>query len=137
MIEIIMDNLYQQPVENRSTRNVSRQIQVGSDTSGKPIMQTVNARLHVTKYQYPNTSNIEYRITDIQTNQSVAWDRVPLDVDRVFETATYSGDSRALSQSDWALVNNNNAPVESGRLTRDGYNRFINNLKSRIRSQVN
>jgi len=137
VIDIIMDNLYQQPIESRSSRNVSRQIQVGSDTSGKPIMQTVNARLHITKFQYPNTSNIEYRVTDIQSNQSVAWDRVPLDVDRIFETATYSGDSRALSQSDWALVNNNNAPIESGRLTREGYNRFINNLKSRIRTQVN
>jgi hypothetical protein len=123
-------------VANSYSRNISRQIQVGSDTSGKPVMQTVRATLHITRYEYPGNSSIEYRVTDVETNESIAWDKIPLNYDRNIETATYSGDSRALSPEDWTLVNNSNMPLENRQLSRDAYNRFLNNLKSRIRSQL-
>ncbi len=137
VVDIMMDNMNQQPYANRYSRNISRQIQVGSDTTGKPIMQTVRATLHVTRYEYPTNSNIEYRITDVVTNESIAWDRIPLNNNRKFETATYSGDSRALSPDDWAIVNNSNMPIEGRQLTQEVYNRFLNDLKSRIRSRAN
>ncbi len=136
MVDLIMDNMHQQPVTNRYSRNVSRQIQVGSDTSGKPIMQTVKATLRITRYEYPGNNYIEYRITDAETRESIAWDRVPLNNIRNFETATYSGDSRALSSEDWALVNNTNIPNEGTRLTQETYNRFLSDLKSRIRTHL-
>jgi hypothetical protein len=136
MIDILMDNMNQQPYTNRFSRSISRQIQTGSDTSGKPIMQTVRATLNITRYEYPGNGNIEYRITDAQTRESIAWERIPLNFDRNFETATYSGDSRALSPEDWAIVNNSNMPVDGRQLTQDVYNRFLNDLKSRIRNHL-
>jgi hypothetical protein len=136
MVDVFMDDMYQQPVANSYSRNISRQIQVGSDTSGKPVMQTVRATLHITRYEYPGNSSIEYRVTDVETNESIAWDKIPLNYDRNIETATYSGDSRALSPEDWSMVNNSNMPLENRQLSRDAYNRFLNNLKSRIRGQL-
>jgi uncharacterized protein YaaR (DUF327 family) len=136
MVDIFMDNMYQQPMPSRYSRNISRQIQVGSDTSGKPIMQTVKATLHITRYEYPGNNSIEYRVTDVETNESIAWDKIPLNYNRNVETATYSGDSRALSPEDWSIVNNSNMPIEGRQFSQEAYNRFLNNLKSRIRSQL-
>jgi len=136
MIDIIMDNMNQQPNTSRFSRNISRQIQTGSDTSGKPVMQTVRATLNITRYEYPGNSNIEYRITDVQTRENIAWERIPLNYDRNFETATYSGDSRALSQEDWAMVNNSNMPVNGRQLTQEAYNRFLNDLKNKVRNRL-
>ncbi len=137
MVDIIMDNMYQQPIVNRYSRTVSRQIQVGSDTAGKPIMQTVRANLQIMKYQYPSSGNIEYRITDTRTNEAIDWQRIALNMDRVYQTATYSGDSRALSPDDWAMVNNSGVPMEGRQMTQEIYNRFLNELKSRIRNRIN
>ena len=136
MIDIFMDNMYQQPLANRYSRNVSRQIQVGSDTSGKPVMQTVRATMFITRYEYPGNNNIEYRVTDVQTNESIAWDKVPLNYNRNIETATYTGDSRALSPEDWQIINNSNMPIDGRQFGQEAYNRFLNNLKSRIRTQL-
>jgi len=136
MVDVFLDDMYQQPIANRYSRNISRQIQVGSDTSGKPVMQTVRATLHITRYEYPGNNSIEYRVTDVETNESIAWDKIPLNYDRNVETATYSGDSRALSPEDWAIINNSNMPLDGRQFSRDAYNRFLNNLKSRIRSQL-
>ena len=136
MIDILMDNMNQQPNTSRFSRNISRQIQTGSDTSGKPVMQTVRATLNITRYEYPGNSNIEYRITDVQTRENIAWERTPLNFDRNFETATYSGDSRALSQEDWAIVNNSNMPVNGMQLTQEVYNRFLNDLKNKVRNHL-
>lgn len=135
-VDIVMDNINQQPIGNRFSRNISRQIQVGSDSSGKPVMQTVKATLFVTRYEFQGNNSIEYRITDVNTNESIVWDKVPLNSQRYVETATYTGDSRALSSSDWAIVNNNNTGMEGRQFTQEAYNRLLSDLRSRIRSRI-
>jgi hypothetical protein len=135
-VDISLDNMLQQPNTSRQTRNLSRQIQIDSDTSGKPVYQTVRATLYITRQQYSSGGNIEFRITDLQTKENIAWDRTSLNRDRTYETATYTGDSRALGPDDWTMVNNNNMP-ERSQISDEAYSRFLNDLKSRMRNLIN
>lgn len=94
------------PYTKQYNRNVSSQVEMGRDTSGKTIYQTVNAVLYITKRYFTATGDIELRITDQGSRQILISQRFTKSYDWKLETATYSGDSRALSKTDWDLVNN-------------------------------
>ncbi|HUR09825.1 MAG TPA: hypothetical protein VM012_00560 [Flavitalea sp.] len=90
------------------SREVSREIQIGSDTSGKPVYKNVKAILQVTERNYGMRGDLEYRVNDLVENRSIDYGRLNDDVSWTERYATYRGDSRALSQQDWALINNQN-----------------------------
>lgn len=107
VVDLNWDNVYISPMYNRNyTRQVSKQIEVGRDTANKPVYRTVNATLYITQRQINARANMEYRVTDLDNNNSIEWNRLPAYLDLTIEEATYRGDSRALSEYDWALVNN-------------------------------
>lgn len=89
-------------------RSVSRNVQVGSDTSGKPVYKTVHATIYVTQRSYTVRGDLDYRIVDAQTKDNIDFGVIRDDVSWTDSRATYTGDSRALSQEDWYLVNNRN-----------------------------
>jgi hypothetical protein len=120
---------------NRYDRQVSRNIEIGKDTAGRPVFQTVKATLHVTRYQNP-MNDIDYRIVDVATNTNIEWNRVNVNNAGVFETATFSGDSRALSPSEWELVNNRWNGQMSDQMMRQMYDQLLSELRSRIRSRT-
>jgi len=91
---------------NRYSRRVSRSIQVGSDTSGHPVYQNVYATLQITRNTFQVRGDLEYQVADIQNNSNVDYGTISNEVQWDDNYATYSGDSRALSPEDWALVNN-------------------------------
>jgi len=93
---------------NQYTRQASRSVEIGRDSAKKPIYQTVYATLYITQRNYSVRGDIEYRITDIDEKTTVDQGIVSDDVNWSESTATYTGDSRALSQDDWYLVNNRN-----------------------------
>ena len=51
---------------------------------------------------------MEINITDISTRKSIVYNSFREDYRWQEEHANYSGDSRALSASDWRLINNSN-----------------------------
>jgi hypothetical protein len=136
VVDVSWGNLSMPPtILNRYNRQLSRNVEVGKDTSGKPVFQNVKATLYVTRYQNPG-ADIDYRIVDVETNTNLEWNRVNVNNAAIFETATFSGDSRALSPSDWELVNNRWNTNTNEQMMRDMYNQLLNELRMRIRSRI-
>ena len=136
IVDISWGNLSMPPtILNRYNRELSRSVEVGKDTSGKPVFQNVKATLSVTRYQNPG-ADIDYRIVDVETNTNLEWSRVNVNNAAIFETATFSGDSRALSPADWGLVNNRWNNNNNDQMMRDMYNQLLNELRMRIRNRA-
>ena len=91
------------------TRKVSKSVESGKDTTGKPTYTTVYATLYITQNSFMVQGEIEYRINDIASRTTIDNGSVRDEVNWTESTATYSGDSRALSQDDWIMVNNRNS----------------------------
>ena len=89
-------------------RQASRNVQIGSDTSGKPVYKTVYATVYITQRSFTVRGDLDYRIVDVQTKDNVDFGVIRDDVSWTESQATYSGDSRALSQEDWYMINNRN-----------------------------
>ena len=94
------------PYTRQFNRNVSQQIKVGTDTSGKAVYETVNATLYITEYYFTARGELEVRVTDAHTGYNVNLNRYSSTVDWRQQYATYRGDSRALSNQDRAILNN-------------------------------
>lgn len=117
------------PYTSQYSRNVSRQIETGRDTTGHIFYQTVTATLYVTKKYFTATGDLESRITDADTRSIEDSRRYTAQFDWQQEYATYRGDSRALSGNDLVLLNNNNFQVPSKQ-------DILNELYQRIYPQV-
>lgn len=94
------------PYTRQYNRNVSQQIKVGTDTSGKAVYETVSATLYITQYYFTARGELEVRVTDAHTGYNVNLNRYSSTVDWKQEYATYRGDSRALSNQDRTILNN-------------------------------
>jgi hypothetical protein len=88
------------------TRQVSRTVQTGETADKKPIYATVSATLYITRRVLDSRARLSCRVYEPNTNNVILWDEFPVNNNQVEEYATYSGDSRALSAYEWALVNN-------------------------------
>ena len=90
-------------------RQASKNVQIGTDTSGKPVYKAVHATVYVTQTSYTVRGDLDYRITDAHSKSNVDYGVIRDDVSWTESYATYSGDSRALSQEDWYMINNRNS----------------------------
>ena len=114
IVDIMWTNLdIPLPFTNTYTRNVSKDIEIGKDTSGKQQYQTVTATLYLTKRYFTAQGDLECRITDAQTRKNIDLNRYTSRVDWSQEYGTYRGDSRALSEYDWAMINLRNPVLPS------------------------
>jgi len=136
VVDLAWENVYMGiPRDRNYTRTVSREIEVGKDTSGRVIYKTVNATLHITSRVINARADMVYRITDLEDGDDVEWSRIPGYLDLSYEHATYTGDSRALSNYDWALVNNRRQMYRSDDDILDAlYARVYPDLRSRLES---
>ncbi|MDF2190967.1 hypothetical protein [Paraflavitalea sp. CAU 1676] len=91
------------------SRNVSRSIEIGKDSAGKPVYKTVNATLHVTRRTFTVNGALDYRVSDIVNNKNVDQGLLTQNLSWDDSYATYTGDSRALDDNDWLLVRNRNS----------------------------
>ena len=117
------------PTDYQSSRNLSKQVETGRDSSGKAIYQTVTATLYVVKKRFTATGDIRLTVTDLENRETVTTNHFSDQYDWQEEYATYRGDSKALSTSDWALVNNTRYQIPRNR-------EVINELSRRIYTQV-
>lgn len=95
-----------QPRTYTSQRQVSNRIEKGTDTSGRKIYETVNATIYITQQSFTARARMDVNIRDISTRQNISYRSFSDDYRWQDETATYRGDSRALSQNDWNMINN-------------------------------
>jgi hypothetical protein len=135
-VDLNWSNLYISPIRSNSyTRNVSKQIEVGKDTSGKTTYQTVVATLYITQTNINAQADMEYHITDLSDHQSIEWNRIPANLNTQIESATYSGDSRALGSYEWSLVNNRqNAYMTDADIVDVLYSQVYSQLRNRIQT---
>ncbi len=96
------------PYTNNYTRNVNKQIEAGRDTSGKIIYQNVYATINITQQSFTASAQLDVNITDAVSRRNISYNTYRDDYRWQQEYATYSGDSRALSSNDWAMINNRN-----------------------------
>lgn len=108
-VNLILRNLdIPQPSRSTYRQTRSKKIETGKDTSGKPVYQTVSASLVFTRYSFTAYANMDVQIKDLVTPKSISNRNFREDYRWQEERATYSGDNRALTNSDWDAVNNNN-----------------------------
>jgi hypothetical protein len=113
---------------NYSTRRLSKQVQTGTDSSGRPTYSTVYASLNITRSSFIARADMEMNIRDLKNGGNISLRTFREDYRWEQETATYNGDSRALSQRDWDLVN--------ARLTMPRREDVVNELYRKIYPQV-
>lgn len=122
-----------QPFTNMYTRNASNRVQIGTDTAGKPVYQTVRATLYITRMSFTARSELEVQIRDIMENKNIGLRSFRDEYRWEEEQATYRGDSRALSSRDWQLINrtNFNTPRQEDILN-ELYRRIYPSVKNYI-----
>jgi hypothetical protein len=124
-----------QPRDRTRNYNRSKRIETGRDTANKPIYQTVTATVYVTERNLEANADMNLIFTDAKSKTQVDWQTIPATFRTNIEFATYTGDRRALEDSDWTLINRNqNQPLPNReevfeRLMRDIYNDVLNRIR--------
>lgn len=141
IVELNFNDLYISPVyRDEYTIQRSKKIKTGQTKSNppQPIYETVYATVYVTRQVLQSRASLECRIYDWATGRNYLSDRFPDNYTWREERARYTGDSRALEPSDWALINNNSGFNAPGRnqIAERLINNCYNQLLSRIRSGV-
>ena len=121
------------PTGYNYNRNLSKQIVTGTDSTGKQIYQTVYATLNIQRQSFTARGQMDVNITDIHTRKNIGYDSYNDSYEWQEEKATYSGDSRALSSNDWALVNNNNFNMpRKEEILNELYKKIYPQIKNKI-----
>jgi hypothetical protein len=120
-----------------TSKNVSRQIKIGTDTSGNPVYNTVNATLYTNSSKFSATAELEMSINDLIENKNIDTKTYRQNYEWHQDMVTFSGDKRAISNTDWDLINNSGAndPRKAeivDELYKKLYTRVLNGVKQAI-----
>lgn len=119
------------------SRNVSKQIEIGSDTSGKPVQKTVYATLNIQRQSFNARAQMDVNIVEIATRKNIAYNTYNDTYNWQEEVATYTGDRRALSNDDWNLVNNGNfRSPQKEEILNQLYRNIYPQVRTRITNEV-
>jgi hypothetical protein len=133
-VNLTLRNMYiPRPQTSTYTRNASQQVETGRDTSGKTVYRTVYATVNISRQSFTARADMEINISDIATHKNIVYNTFSEDYRWEEEHATYSGDSRALSSNDWALINNSyyNEPRKEDVLN-ELYRKLYPQVKNKI-----
>jgi hypothetical protein len=122
-----------QPISYQYSRNVSERVQVGTDTAGKPVYNTVYATLYITRMSFNARADMELIIRDLAEGKNILYRNFNETYRWEEERATYNGDSRALSNRDWQMINGSgyNTPRKEDVLN-ELYRKIYPQVKSNI-----
>lgn len=138
IVDLVWTNLdFSEPSVSRQTRTLTKSIQTGVDTSGRPLYKSVTANLHVQRRILQGSGYLDYRITDLDNRKNESGNRSYAHYNWEDEFATYDGDSRALGPEDWQLINNKGRRVP-GRteMLDEMYRTVYNEVKNKIRNEA-
>lgn len=141
IVNLTFTDLYiGQLFNDRYSIDRSKQIEVGQTKTNppQPIYETVKATVYVTRRVLQSRASLECRIYDWASNRNILFDRFPDNNTWKDESARYTGDKRALEQSDWNMINNssNINPPSRNELAQRLIDNCYNQLLSRIRNGV-
>jgi hypothetical protein len=135
VVDLVLRNLdIPRPQTYTTQRNVSREIETGKDSTGRRIYHTVYATLYINRQSFVARGEMDVNITDAKTRRYITNGSYNDDYSWQQETATYSGDSRALSSSDWNLINNrsfNQQPTKE-EVLRELYRQLYPQVRNKI-----
>lgn len=130
-----MDIPYPQPYTTRYNRSAS--VEIGRDTSNRPIYQTVSATVNITRYRFNAYANMDVQIKDLTTRQTISNRSFRSDEQWQEERGTYNGDSRALTAQDWEAINNSNfREPRREQMVEELYRKLYSQILSHIRYTV-
>ncbi|MEP7280303.1 MAG: hypothetical protein ABI813_16770 [Bacteroidota bacterium] len=127
----VYDIWFGQMAVNRDKYTVSKDITENDEKdASKSRTITVSATVNVTRRVIDSRASMDYRITDAASRRMVGSDRIGAQYTWEKLTGNYTGDQRALSDKDWAIVRGafNNQP---------GYNELYRSLTSQLMNQFN
>lgn len=115
--------------------DVSKSIEVPVENEPrKKTTITVNAKVNVTRRVIESRAMMDTRITDAATRRLMYTERFPAQYSWEKLTGSYSGDSRALSDKDWAIVRGvYNNPPSTDELYRELTRVIMNDFTNRMR----
>ncbi len=136
VVDLSLKNLdIPRPSSTQSSRNVSKQIESGKDSSGKVIYQTVYATITTYRQSFTARGAMEMNITDIKTRRNISYTTYNEDYRWEEEYATYTGDKRAISSSDFSLINSRNGFGNQPR-KEDVLNELYRKLYPQIKNRI-
>src|SRR5437868_2978050 len=94
------------PASYNYVRTSTKSVEAGKDTSGHTIYQSVSATVSITRMSFTARGQMQVEITDVASRKIISNHTYSDDYSWQEEHADYSGDSRALSQSDWDMLSN-------------------------------
>jgi hypothetical protein len=120
-----------------TSKNVSRQIKIGTDTSGNPVYNTVNATINTNSSRFNAIAELEMSINNLIENKNIDTKTYRQNYQWQQDVVTFSGDKRAISNTDWDLINNSGAndPRKEeivDELYKKIYTRVLNGVKQAI-----
>ena len=124
------------PISYTYSRNRSKQVEAGPDTSGKVIYQTVHATLNIERQSVTARGQMDVNITDVANHKSISYNSYSDTYNWQQEVATYSGDSRALTSSDWSMINNNYNLPRKEDILNELYRYIYPQVKNKISNEV-
>lgn len=135
-VELFVDRVHS---ENRRFER-SKNIKTGETKSKppQPIYTTVRATVFVQRQYMASYATLECRIYDRATNQNSLYDRFPDRFNWTQEKARYTGDRRALTAADLAMLNNrwdDYPPTReqiADRLIRNAYQQLLSRINSGV-----
>lgn len=134
VIDLTLRNMdIPRPYVSSYTRNVSAQIQAGTDTSGKATYKTVYATLTIQRQSFTARAQMDVNIIDIATHRNIAYNSYNDTYNWQNEVATYAGDRRALSSNDWNIINNSNQAMPRRE---DILNELYRNIYPQVKNRI-
>jgi tetratricopeptide (TPR) repeat protein len=124
------------PISYSYSRNRSKQVEAGRDTSGKVIYKTVYATVNIERQSLTARGQMDVNITDVLNRKSIAYNSYSDTYNWQQEIATYTGDSRALTSSDWSLINNNYNLPRKEDILNELYRNIYPQVKNKISNEV-
>ncbi len=135
--DLFIDNVH---TDSRSYQR-SKEIVTGQTKTNPPraVTQTVYATVTISRRYMSSYATLECRIYDRETNNNSLYDRFSDRIEWVQERATYTGDRRALTPQDIALISNrwDDYPPNREQLAESLVRKTYQQLLSRISSGVN
>lgn len=132
----VYDIWFGQMAVNRDSYTVTKDItEKDPKDEKKTRTTTVSAIVSVTRRVIDSRASMDYRIMDAATRQMLGSDRIFANYTWEKQTGSYTGDQRALSDKDWAIIRGafNNQPSYD-ELYRELTRQLMNQFDSRVRS---
>lgn len=121
------------PSANATSRSVNKDITTGTDSLGRPVTQRVYANIQTIRSTINAIASVDVTVKDVIGGKNISSKTINEEYRWEQQTATYTGDRRALSPGDLDLINNsdNQAPSREFIL-----NELYRELYPKIRTQV-